>query len=129
MKSHFYLLFLIVLLITSCVKQEAGEGGKSTISGKVKIHNYNSLGIYKESYFAPDEKVYIIYGEDSIPSDDVDTNPDGYYRFDYLRKGSYTIFAYSKCDTCASGTEAIYVATEVTYVDENVIAPLIELID
>jgi len=89
------LLFLIILA-TACTK-EAGEGGTATIVGKVYAYDYNAeMTNLRTEYYAPDEDVYIIYGEDSIFSDRMRTNFDGSYRFKYLRPGEYTIYAYSK---------------------------------
>jgi len=81
---------------SSCLKAP-GEGGTSTIVGKVYAYNYNAeLTELRASYYAPDEDVFIIYGSDSIFADDTKTNYDGTYRFQYLRPGTYKIFAYSK---------------------------------
>lgn len=128
MKYSLY-IFLSALLFTSCVKEEAGEGGRATISGKLKVHDYDAFGVYKGSYYAADERVYIIYGNDSIPSDDMRTGPNGDYRFEYLKRGTYSIFAYSDCDTCTSGSEAKYVSVQVTKIDEKVTAPELQIID
>lgn len=87
--------FLFLAILTSCSKEE-GEGGTSTITGKVKIHLYDDYGNDKDiEYYAPEEDVYIIYGDDDIYSDRFRTNYDGGYRFQYLRQGKYTIFAYA----------------------------------
>jgi hypothetical protein len=50
----------------------------------------------RNQYYAPDEDVFIIYGNDSVFSDRTRTSYEGTYRFEYLRPGSYTIYAYSK---------------------------------
>ncbi|MBN4051492.1 hypothetical protein JYU16_01630 [bacterium AH-315-M05] len=101
LKLLFVLIAAILFTFTSC-KKEPGEGGNSTIIGRVKVLDYD-YGYYDgkcrwvktREYYAPDERVYIIYGEDTIHSDDFRTNPDGYYRFEWLQKGIYTIFVYS----------------------------------
>ena len=91
-----FLVALLTICLTSCIK-EPGEGGTGTIVGKVYAYDYNAeLTVYRTQYYAPDEDVYIIYGNDSIFSDRTRTNFDGTYRFEYLRPGTYTIFAYSK---------------------------------
>lgn len=95
------------MLFLSCEKNE-GKGGTSTIEGHLKIINLNNQGEFISSYAGADEDIYIIYGLDGLTYDDkMSTSLDGSYRFDYLNPGSYQIFAYSKCDTCASGKEAI----------------------
>jgi hypothetical protein len=96
MKRIGILTALLTIFLTACVK-EAGEGGSATIIGKVYAYDYNAeMTIYRTQYYAPDEDVYIIYGNDTIFNDRTRTNFDGSYRFEYLRPGTYTIFAYSK---------------------------------
>jgi hypothetical protein len=88
------LLFSVAL--SGCLK-EPGIGGNSTITGKIYAYDYNTeMNKLRAQYYAPDEDVYIIYGDDSIFSDRTQTSYDGSYRFKYLRPGTYTIFAYSK---------------------------------
>lgn len=106
-------LCLICFLLNGCEK-EAGEGGTSSVRGKVYVMNYNSAGQLTGEYYAGEEHVYIIYGDAAYFGDDIKTSFDGTYQFDYLRKGSYTIFAYSKCDTCVSGQQAVMLTTEIT---------------
>lgn len=86
-------------LTTGCEKEE-GEGGRSSISGRVieqrvapasdeVLHEYN----------AQDVRVYIIYGpEDEVYDDDMRTDFQGRYRFQWLRPGTYTIYVYSECN-------------------------------
>jgi hypothetical protein len=96
MRKLFYLLLCMsCFLILSCEKEE-GVGGTSTIKGKVKIREYNGNFTYMiGEYYAGDQDVYIIYGDDEVYGDKFTTHYDGTYRFDYLREGKYTIFAYS----------------------------------
>ena len=87
---------VLLLLIVSCAK-EPGEGGTSTIKGKVYAKKYDgSLSVLREEFYVPDERVFIIYGNDSVYSDDFRTNYDGSYEFKYLRKGKYKIYSLSK---------------------------------
>jgi|GEM_PF-363006 len=86
----------LLLLPTGCLK-EPGEGGTSTLIGRVYAYDYDALmQNLRAQYYAPDEDVYIIYGDDSIYSDRTRTSYDGYYRFEYLRPGNYNIYVYSK---------------------------------
>lgn len=87
---------LILLMLSSCLK-EPGTGGTSVISGKVYAYDYNAeMTSLRTEYYAPDEDVFIIYGNDSVFSDRTRTSYEGTYRFEYLRPGTYTIYAYSK---------------------------------
>jgi len=90
---------LFLLLLTSCEK-EAGEGGNSTIYGKVYLKDYNdTFTVLEDEYYAPDVWVYIVYGDDRDYSDRIRTGYDGTYEFKYLREGTYTIYTYSKDST------------------------------
>ena len=93
----FCLLFpFTLLLLLSCKKQE-GIGGTSTITGKVITRQYNAnFTQLIEQYPATDEDVFIIYGDDPVYGDKVSTNYDGTYRFEYLREGNYSVYAYSE---------------------------------
>jgi hypothetical protein len=89
-------LILACYLVPSCSKDE-GIGGKSSITGKVIVRQYNANFTYlQEEYAAPDEDVFIIYGDDPVYGDKVTTNYDGNYRFEYLQEGTYSVYAYSE---------------------------------
>jgi hypothetical protein len=119
-------LFSALLYLNACSTDE-GEGGMALITGKIFVQDYNSSGILKGEYYAPDEDVYIIYGDDPVYGDVMKTHFDGTYRFDYLRKGNYTIFAYSDCDTCMSGVRPVLLSAEITTGDQVLELPDIVL--
>lgn len=121
MKSAIPIFLLLVLSLAevSCSK-EAGEGGNSTIYGKITTYNYNAeftnlRGIYPSA----DEDVFIIYGNDRSYSQRVRTNYEGIYEFKYLRKGDYTIYAYSKDSTLTLVSGIIPVIRKVTIKDNK----------
>jgi hypothetical protein len=96
---HLFLALTLSVALFSCAK-DAGEGGNSTIYGKIITYNYNAeftnlRGIYPGA----DEDVYIIYGSDRSYSQRIRSNYDGIYEFKYLRPGDYTIYVYSKDST------------------------------
>jgi hypothetical protein len=91
-----------------------GDGGTSTIHGKIFVQRYNEFGTMYQDYYGPDERVYIIYGDNIGYDDEVKTAYDGTYKFPFLRKGTYTIYAYSDCLTCDGGSEAKTVQVEIT---------------
>lgn len=122
--------FILVLFISFCEKEE-GIGGTSEIKGKVYAFDYNAeLTVLKSEYYAPEEDVYIIYGDDEIYSDDFKTHFDGSYHFQYLREGKYTIFAYSKdlSRTSPSGLIPVKVEVEITGKNQTVEAEDIVII-
>lgn len=111
MTSKSTLLFSTIacvsLLFFACNK-EPGVGGTSSISGKLYRIETNSLGQVLAEYYAPDRDVYIIYGtEDKTYDDDFSTSYDGSFEFKNLTLGTYTVFAYTRCDTCASGETTV----------------------
>lgn len=107
----FIITILSIFIISSCSKEE-GEGGTSTIKGKVLAKTYdNSFSHLLSESYAPDENVFIIYGDDHETYDnDYKTSYNGEYEFNYLQKGTYKIFSYSVDTTGVSVTG---------YIDEN----------
>jgi hypothetical protein len=101
------------IFLSSCEK-EAGEGGSSSIYGKVYVKDYNStFTILQEEYYATEQDVYIIYGDDKSYGDKVKTSYNGTYEFRYLRPGTYHIYAFSK-DSTLQTTADIGVVKDVT---------------
>ena len=99
--KNLILLIAITIVFAACTK-EAGEGGTSVIQGQVyKIHTFqNSItGEIDTLYFQLDagKDVFIIYSDDEtdIYNDGFETDYNGRYRFEFLRKGDYTIYTYS----------------------------------
>jgi hypothetical protein len=102
--SIIRLLPMLILLFTfiSCEK-DAGEGGNSSIYGKVWVRDYNAnFTLLMYSYYGQDEDVFIVYGDNKSYSDKVSTNYDGTFEFKYLRPGKYTLYSYSKDSTLVS---------------------------
>ncbi|MGE0566352.1 MAG: hypothetical protein AB7O73_00260 [Bacteroidia bacterium] len=96
------IIIISALSIVSC-KKTAGEGGKASIYGTIIEEDWNSgfttlNGIYAGS----DRDVYIIYGDEINYGDKVTTNYKGEYEFNYLRKGKYKVYIYSKDKTLKS---------------------------
>ena len=123
MRQFLILLFCsnFALFFSSCQK-EAGEGGTAVISGKVFAKDVRN-GFVIGEFYAPDERVYIMYGNSPVYNDDMDTHYDGSYRFRYLYPGTYTIFCYSECDSCASEIEPIIQQVEISKEGEVVELP------
>jgi len=96
-------LLLCAAALASC-KREPGQGGTSSIKGKV-IATYHDVFDSAYVYPASREDVYIVYGDGDFNGDNVKTSYDGSYEFNYLKKGHYTVYAYSDCDTCVNGSK------------------------
>tara|TARA_B100000768_G_scaffold149299_1_gene143588 strand:- start:3757 stop:4203 length:447 start_codon:yes stop_codon:yes gene_type:complete len=109
---NFLLIFAVAFGLISCEKS-AGEGGTSVIEGQVYklytseivVNELDSFGndttykIIDTLYYQLDEgeDVYIIYddNEEDIYDDKFKTDYQGRYRFEYLRKGEYTIYTHA----------------------------------
>ena len=98
---NFSIICAIALGFTACEKP-AGEGGTSVIEGQVyKIFTFQNptTGLIDTTYFLLDagKDVFIIYGDDKseVYDDKFETDYNGKYHFEYLRKGDYTIYTYS----------------------------------
>ena len=106
-------LSLFSFFFITC-KKYPGEGGLASITGKVYAKDYDINGFLVGEGYIADEKVYISYGDHTTIDNDVNTSYTGEFKFDFLQKGKYTIFVYSKCDTCDLGTRAEIKTIEIT---------------
>lgn len=114
----FVALAVSIFIFNSCKKVE-GQGGSSTIKGKIIVNNYNAGGsILEGTYAGVDEDVYIIYGDGSTTSNDrVRTSYDGTFEFNYLQDGKYTIYTFEEVlpePTSAAKKQVVMVSTEIT---------------
>ena len=99
MKLQLFIWVIAVLLALVSCKKEAGDGGNSSIKGKISRELrivLNNPGTAVGTFPAADEDVFIIYGDHISPDDRVQTNDDGEYEFLYLRPGKYKVYAFSK---------------------------------
>lgn len=127
MKKQLLILLVIILPVvffTSCTK-EAGEGGSSSIYGKVYVKDYNStFTVLQDEYYGQDEDVFIIYGDDKTYSEHVGTCYDGTYQVKYLRPGTYHIYAYSKDSTLQTNADIPIIRdVEITKNNQEVEVP------
>ena len=93
------LFFILSVCLISCEKNE-GEGGNSSIEGRVIYYTttYNTVTQLNDTHFYPKagKDVFIIYSdnENALYDDKFETDWDGRYSFEFLRKGQYTIFTH-----------------------------------
>ena len=98
MKNIFFILFTL-LCLTACQK-ESGEGGTSVIEGSIiyltTSYNLETFTIDTHYYPKAGKDVFITYSnnEASIYDDKFETDWNGRYRFEFLRKGDYTVFTH-----------------------------------
>jgi len=110
-------LLTMVLTTTLSCNKEAGIGGSSTIKGTLMGFELNpATGDTISNYALSDERIFIIYGDDNAEAyhDSFKSSWNGQYRFEYLKKGTYFIFGYQECLTCATGEEAVFATVEIT---------------
>ena len=125
-QNYLLAALFFLLLITSC-KKGSGDGGDSTIKGFVHVTRYNSsFTVAQGSYYNADEWVYIIYGDDVSYGDRTLTTPDGYFEFNYLRKGNYTVYVYSE-DASVAGQHAVSKTIEITSSGHSIDAGTLEI--
>jgi len=99
MRKFLCLLFsaTVIFIFSSCNKDE-GLGGSSSVQGYVYNIVHRADNLKADTIPAVGEKVYIIYSDnenDPVADKDVDTNLNGMYNFQFLRKGSYIVYALS----------------------------------
>jgi hypothetical protein len=114
MKLNSIMLILIALLFASCKKQ-AGEGGTSSIKGKIWVEDWNTAFTIKNGEYAgADEDVYIIYGDDISYGEKTKANYNGEFEFKYLQKGNYKIYVYSKDKSFESPSGETSIVREIS---------------
>ena len=96
----FLALMIVCFALSSCNNKE-GEGGTGTVQGYVKLihHPDDNYQLEADTLDAAKTDVFIIYGDEAFYGDDTETNPNGFYQFNYLTPGDYTVFAYSTLPT------------------------------
>ena len=115
--------FIVFISVTTACKKDAGQGGLASISGKVYGYDINSSGIVTDSGYVGDVKVYISYDDNQYADDDVNTSYTGEFSFRGLQKGKYTIYTYSKCDSCNFNQTPVIQEFEITSTKQDAMLP------
>lgn len=93
-------MLLLVLLSAAAVSCNTGEGtgGTGAIEGTVYkvLHPDDNYNLEADTIIAAKEDVFLVYGTQGFYGDDAETDHTGLYRFDYLRPGTYTVYAYTE---------------------------------
>lgn len=107
--KKYKLIFVLLpfLFFSSCINEE-GEGGTAVVDGYIHkvIHPDGTYKLKADTVVGARTNVFIMYGDKKPYGDKMDTGADGYFRFEYLTKGDYTIFAYNKYPD--GSEEAVY---------------------
>jgi len=93
------------------------DDGAAKIFGVIKLINYKNTSEYpflevKDTSFAQEQEVYLIYNNRDYYDDRIRTSYNGYFEFSNLIPGEYEIFTYSEDIT--GGTEDVVVSHKVT---------------
>ena len=122
--KNIFIICTISLAFIACEKSE-GEGGTSIIDGQVwKIFTFQDAltGAWDTSYYTLDsgKDVFIIYSNNiqEVYDDKFETDYNGRYRFEYLRKGTYTIYTYAD-STDGSGIKYDFPIFKSVYIDSD----------
>jgi len=126
--KHFIKVICIIVFFVSC-KKEPGEGGAGRISGKLYGYDINTNGIVTDSGYAGGYRVYISYGSEGNADNDVRTSFNGQYEFTGLKKGTYTVFTYSQCDTCLLNKATIKETVTLNSNKDEVVVPDLVIFD
>ena len=99
--KYLFVLLIICTALLACEKNP-GEGGTSVITGQVyefDLYQNPNTGEWDTIFYKLDigKDVFIIYSNDYelIYDDKFETDYNGRYRFEYLRKGEYTVYTYA----------------------------------
>lgn len=117
--SYCLLGFTLLVSLSAC-KKDPGPGGLASINGRLYAYDYNSFGALVDSGYLAGERVFISYSENSNADNDVRTSADGSFKFEWLQKGGYTIWAISNCDTCPLKQTTVKQAVEITKRRESI---------
>ena len=132
MKKLLFIIYIITILF-ACEK-DSGEGGTSTINGKVMYFtiSFNSQTNSNDTTYYPKagKDIYIIYGDDEnqIYNDNFETDWDGNFHFQYLRKGNYIIYTYVDSVAVNNVTYDYPVFKHVTISENNSVNTLTDFI-
>lgn len=123
MKTSILTILISIFTIISCQKRSEGPVGQATIKGKVYALDYNSsFSRLNDQYYIAKEDVYIVYGDDEIYGDNMETHFDGSYEFTNLAEGTYKIYAYTEDNTQKTSNLLPVIQTvEITEKDEVVV--------
>ena len=106
---------VVASMWVGCV-QVPGEGGRASITGRVEIEPRSVLtnpATAGTPFAATDENVFLIYGDNVGPDDQVETNHEGEFIFPWLRPGNYTLYVYSEDTTGVAPPRDMAVVREI----------------
>lgn len=107
-------IVFLSLMLLACQK-EPGAGGNAKIIGQLQAIDV-VVGAPADTTWIGAEDVYLIYGEDveEAYDDSYETSWNGKFEFEYLRKGTYTVFVYSENYPTNNDLVPVFTTVEIT---------------
>lgn len=96
------------------------DEGTAKIYGVVRLVNYKNTSVFpflevKDTSFAQEQEMYLIYGGHTFYDERIRTSYNGYFEFPNLIPGDYEVFTYS--EDVSGGTERVRVYRTVSVTD------------
>lgn len=117
MIKKFLLVFVFISCVLTSCSHDEGYGGLASISGKVYGRDFNSNGSLVSQDYLGGVKVYISKHGETNYFDSMDSAYDGSFRFSYLHKGTYDLWVFGDCDSCA--WDQVYVLKTIEITDKR----------
>ena len=89
------------------------DDGSSSVKGRLMVQKYVGEFPIGDPYVSQEQEVYIVYGNEEVYFDRMDTGFDGEFQFKDLIKGEYTLYALSECGTCVDVYDTVSVTVYV----------------
>lgn len=118
--------FIVLVLFTGLMacKKEPGFGGRACIQGKVFVYDTNKeqTDTLAEGYLGNINVFISVDGKEGV-LDQVDTDMNGNYKIEELRKGTYHLWVYSDCLTCPDDREALQQTVTISGTKDEIMLP------
>lgn len=102
-----------VLILTTVVAGDCPDAEDVSSPFAIDIMNQGKASTTMGATPLVDEKIYIVYGDNTIANDDVRSVAEGRFQFNGLQKGEYTVYATSK-DTLNGGNTVVSTTVSIT---------------
>lgn len=116
-------LAAVLFAFLSCSKEE-GYGGLASIEGKVYGKDYNSNNVLVNQDYIGGMKVYISKHGESAYFDSMDSAYNGSFKFKNLHAGTYDLWVFGDCDSCAWDQVYELVTVEVSKKEDKFIGDI-----
>ena len=90
------------------------DDGSSSIKGRLIAQQYLGNTLFGDPYPSQENEVYIVYGNDDVYFDRMDTGVDGWFEFTKLIKGEYTLYAFSECASCTNYKDTVQLSVIIS---------------